>query len=55
MQTDSDVVGYLMALAWQQRRQDTNRTGNQRSHKFYNLNNDTMNDDDSDDILDSYH
>jgi hypothetical protein len=55
MQTDSDVVGYLMALAWQQRCQDTNRTGIQRSHKFYNLNNDTMDDDDSNAILDSYH
>jgi hypothetical protein len=34
MRTDSDVVGYLMALAWQQRRRDTKRTGTQRSQKF---------------------
>jgi hypothetical protein len=39
MRNDSDVVGYLMALAWQQRRKDTNRTGSQRSRKFFNLTN----------------
>jgi hypothetical protein len=54
MRTDSDVVGYF--LAWQQRRRDTKRTGTQRSQKFYKLNNDIANDDDSDgDILDSHH
>ena len=55
MQTDNDVAGYLMALTWQQRRQDINRTTTQRLSKFYNLNNDTTNDDDSNNILDSYH
>ena len=56
MRTDSEVVGYLMALAWQQRRQDTKRTGTQRSQKFYKLNNDITNGDDSDDdIIDSHH
>jgi hypothetical protein len=56
MKTDNDMFGYLMALAWQQRRQDTGRSGSSRSHKFFNLkktgnttNEDASNDDDSDD------
>ena len=56
MGTDSDVVGYLMALAWQQRRCDINRSGSQRSQKFYNLNRNTMDDDGNNEInLDSSH
>jgi predicted GIY-YIG superfamily endonuclease len=55
MQTDSDAAGYLMALAWHQRRQDINRTGTRKSQKYYDLNHNTTNDDDSDIILDVYH